>query len=132
MEPPGRSSTERHAALAFDPAQQDLLYLADASGNLRKSLDGGTTWEPVASSSPAALGLTALLIDPLDPAVFYAGTGGSGVWRSLDQGVTWQPFSAGLIAPAITCLDADPRNPRRLVACTQGGGLLEIQISPGS
>jgi hypothetical protein len=64
--------------------------------------------------------------------VFYAGTAGNGVWRSPDQGVTWQPFSTGFIAPAVTCLEADPRNPRRLVACTQGGGLLEIQISPGS
>jgi photosystem II stability/assembly factor-like uncharacterized protein len=120
------------AALAFDPAQQDLLYLADSSGNLRKSLDGGTTWEPVASAAGGGVGLTSLLIDPLDPVVFYAGTAGNGVWRSLDKGVTWQSFSTGFIAPMVTCLEADPRDPRRLVACTQGGGLMEIRISSGS
>ena len=117
------------AALAFDPATPDVLYLADTSGNFRKSRDGGTAWEPVGSVTDGGSGVTALLIDRLDPSVFYAGTFGQGVWRSLDQGVTWLPFSTGLVSPVITCLDADPRTPRRLVACTQGGGLLEIRIS---
>jgi len=119
-------------ALAFDPTTPDLLYAAGDLGDIQKSRDGGKTWETVASSIAGDYHLTALLMDRLDPSVLYAGTEGKGVWRSLDQGVTWQPFSTGLIAPLITCLEADPRNPRRIVACTQGGGLLEIQISPGS
>ena len=119
-------------ALAFDPTKPDLLYRADYSGVIRKSRDGGTTWEQVASAAGGGSPLTALLIDPLEPAVLYVGTASNGVWRSRDKGVTWQPFSTGIIAPAISCLEADPGNPRRLVACTQGGGLLEIRISSGS
>jgi photosystem II stability/assembly factor-like uncharacterized protein len=118
------------ADLAFDPVKKDFLYLADFSGSIRKSRDGGTTWEPVASSAAGGSSLSALLVDRTDPSVLYAGSWGNGVWRSLDQGVTWQPFSAGLIGPAVSCLEADPRNPRRLIACTRGGGLLEIVISP--
>lgn len=120
------------AALAFDPVQPDLLYVADTSGNLRKSLDGGTAWEPVANVAGVGVGLTALLIDCLDPSIFYAGTAERGVWRSLDRGATWQPLATGFFAPRVTCLEADPRNPRRLVACTLGGGLLEIRITSGS
>jgi photosystem II stability/assembly factor-like uncharacterized protein len=117
-------------ALAFDPVTPDLLYVADRIEGLRRSRDGGTTWETVVLSvGPSRL--TALLVDRLDPSVLYAGTDG-GVWRSRDQGATWEPFSTGLIAPQITCLEAYARNPRRLVACAEGGGLLEIRISSGS
>ena len=124
--------TDGASTLAFDPAQQDVLYAAGGSGIVRKSLDGGSTWEPLGPVTVTGDGVSALLVDRLDPSILYAGTTSQGVWRSLDQGVTWQPFSTGFFAPQVTCLEADPRNPRRLVACTLGGGLLEIQISPGT
>ena len=118
------------STLAFDPAQQDVLYTADGWGDVRKSLDGGTTWELLGPVTAAeGDGVSALLVDRLDPSILYAGTTSQGVWRSLDRGVTWQPLATGFFAPRVTCLEADPKNPRRLVACTQGGGLLEIQIS---
>ena len=81
---------------------------------------------------PAAAGVdrcTSLLVDRLEPSTLYLGTEGAGVLRSQDGGVTWASLEAGMIAPRITCLAADPRNPRHLVACTQGGGLLEIRLS---
>jgi photosystem II stability/assembly factor-like uncharacterized protein len=120
---------EYPVALAFDSTAPGLLYVADVFGDIRRSPDGGTTWETVASSVGGGDRLTSLLLDPLDPSVLYVGTAGNGVWRSRDQGVTWQPLSAGMIGPVITCLEADPREPRHLVACTQGGGLLEIRTS---
>ena len=116
-------------ALAFAPSTPGLLYVVDAFGALRKSHDGGTTWELVASGVAEGSYLSDLLVDPLDPAVLYVGTVGRGVWRSRDQGVTWQPYSTGLVSPTVFCLQADPHNPRRLVACTWGGGLLEIRTS---
>jgi photosystem II stability/assembly factor-like uncharacterized protein len=122
-------------ALSFDPVTPDLLYVVDLLGELRRSRDGGTTWEVVASPvSGDTIRLTALLVDRLDPSILYVGTDGfaSGVWRSLDQGATWQPFATGLVGPSITCLEAYVRNPRRLVICSQGGGLQEIRISSGS
>jgi hypothetical protein len=49
--------------------------------------------------------------------------------RSRDGGATWAPLASDLPAASIHCLEADPRNPRHLVACTEGGGLLEIRLS---
>lgn len=128
-------SSSEPVALAFDPVTPDLLYVADYLGEIRRSRDGGTTWEVVIASLGEYVRLTALLVDRLDPSILYAGSGGffgNAVWRSLDQGATWEPFSAGLPGPAITCLEAYARNPRRLIACTSGGGLQEMRISSGS
>ena len=120
------------SSLAFDPRTPDLLYLGTATGAVRRSRDGGRTWEHVSyvyrDDDPFSSILTALLVDPEDPAVLYAGSSGRGVWRSKDQGVTWEPLGDGMIAPIITCLEADPRDRHHLIACTQGGGLLEIRL----
>ncbi len=122
-------------ALSFDPVTPDLLYAADYFEGVRRSRDGGTTWELVGNPVFDRDRLTAVLVDRLDPSILYVGTesfSGTPVWRSLDGGVTWEPFSTGLPGPAITCLEAYARNPRRLVACTRGGGLQEMRISSGS
>ena len=115
------------AALALHPLDPDVLYLAaEAAREIWRSDDGGLTWEMVATGVGGGAALTTLLVDRVDPATLYLGTDGSGVWRSRDGGVTWAPFNPGLIAPRITCLKSKPENPRRLFACTWGGGLQEI------
>lgn len=125
--------TRGPAALASHPSTPGLLYLAtETGGEIWTSADDGLTWEKVAEDAGGGALLTSLLVDRIDPSILYLGTFGAGVWRSTDHGSTWEPFATGLIAPRITCLEADPRNPRRMVACTWGGGLLEIQISSGS
>jgi photosystem II stability/assembly factor-like uncharacterized protein len=116
--------------LAPDPTTPGLLYAATAFENaIWRSADDGITWKKIADGVGGGAELTEILVDRLDPSILYLGTFGTGVWRSNDGGVTWEPLAAGLFAPRITCLEADPRNPRRLVACTWGGGLLEIQLS---
>lgn len=118
------------AALALHPTDPDVAWLAtEATQEIWRSDNGGRTWKKVATGVGGGGELTALLVDRLDPSILYVGTNGSGVWRSTDGGLTWAPLSAGMIAPRITCLEAYPRNPRRIVACTWGGGLLEIQVS---
>ena len=119
------------AALAFDSKTPDLLYAADGNfGGIWRSRNGGLTWKQIAEVvGGSGKIVTALLVDALDPAILYLGTSGDGIWRSRDRGVTWEPFSTGINALYITCLEADPRNPRHLFACTQGGGLMEIRLS---
>jgi photosystem II stability/assembly factor-like uncharacterized protein len=116
-------------ALAFDPRTPGLLYLADSLGEIWRSRDSGTTWKRIARKAGGGAPPTELLVDASHPTTLYLGTGGAGVWRSRDSGVTWEPFSTGIIAPSITCLQAEPRNPRHLIACTRSGGLLEIRLS---
>ncbi len=120
------------AALAPHPTLPGVLYVAtQLSNEIWKSEDDGVTWNLVTeiiAGNPVQL--TALLVDRLDPSILYLGTFDDGVLRSTDGGATWAPLGAGMIAEQITCLEADPRNPRHLVACTWGGGLLEIRLQP--
>lgn len=117
-------------ALAFHPTLARVQVLATAFGGaIWKSVNQGTTWQRIAEGVGNDRLLTALLFDRVDPSVLYLGTDGAGVWRSLDGGVTWAPLSTGMIAPRITSLEIDPRNPRRLLAGTQGGGVLEIRLT---
>jgi hypothetical protein len=117
------------AALALHPADPDIVYLATENlGEIWRSGDGGLTWANVATGLGGGARLTSLLVDRLDPSILYLGTDGSGVWRSTNFGVTWSRLGTGLVAPRITCLEADPRNPRRILACTWGGGVEEIRV----
>ncbi len=82
-------------ALPDDPA---TLYVATASGGLWKSVNKGTTWQPLFDDQPVStFGDVALA--PSNPDVVWAGTGeqqnrqstswGNGVYRSTDGGRTW-------------------------------------------
>lgn len=121
---------QKPSAFAFHPTRRGTQVLATYyGGEIWKSVDQGTTWERIAEGIGNGIQLTALLFDRTNPSVLYLGTDGAGVWRSLDGGVTWAPLATGMIAPRITSLKADPRNPRGLLAGTQGGGVQEIQLT---
>ena len=118
------------AILASHPAIAGLHYLVtEEGGEIWRSLDDGVSWTKIAQGAGGGASPTTLRVDPLDPSNLYLGTFGNGVWRSSNGGVTWRPLNAGSTAPWITCLDADPRSPRHLIACTLGGGLMEIRLS---
>jgi len=75
------------------------IYIGSASGGVWKTVNEGTTWEPVFQRAPAtAIGDIAL--DPRNPDVLWVGTGeanifrssqaGAGVYRTVDGGKSWQ------------------------------------------
>ncbi len=75
-----------------------LLYAAAASGGVWKSINAGTTWEPVFDKqSTASIGDIALA--PSNPEIVWVGTGesnnqrssswGDGVYKSENGGKTW-------------------------------------------
>ncbi len=76
-----------------------LLYAAAASGGVWKSVNAGTTWEPVFDKqSTSSIGDIALA--PSNPEIVWVGTGeannqrssswGDGVYKSENGGRTWQ------------------------------------------
>lgn len=83
-------------ALPNDPA---ILYVATASGGLWKSVNKGTTWDPIFEGFPTST-FGDLALAPSNPSIIYAGTGeqnnrqstswGNGVYRSDDAGATWR------------------------------------------
>lgn len=83
---------------AVNPQNPFEYYVAVASGNIWKTTNNGTTFQPVFDNYNAyAIGC--LAIDPNNPNIVWAGTGennsqralgyGNGVYKTLDGGATW-------------------------------------------
>src|SRR5437016_2315642 len=77
----------------------DIIYVGAASGGVFKTVNGGTTWEPVFDNEVTST-IGDVTIAPSDPSVVWVGTGeannrqssswGNGVYKSTDGGKTWQ------------------------------------------
>ena len=89
----------RIAHLAVNPSNHSEVYAGVASGNIWKSINNGTTWQPVFDKY-GAYAIGCLTIDPNNHNVIWAGTGennhqralgwGDGVYRSDDAGDSWK------------------------------------------
>ncbi len=81
------------------PGKPDILYVGSASSGLYKSINGGTTFEPVFETG-GTLSIGAIAVQPDNPDVVYVGTGegavrnsisfGDGLYKSIDGGKTWK------------------------------------------
>jgi len=89
----------RIADFAVNPNNYSEFYVAAASGNIWKTTNNGTTFEPVFDSY-GAYSIGCLAIDPSNTNVVWAGTGennhqrelgyGDGVYLTLDGGKSWK------------------------------------------
>lgn len=89
----------RVADFAFHPSDDDVIYVAFASGGVWKTENRGTTWSSVFDKE-ASYAIGVVELDPRNPDTVWVGTGennsqrsvafGDGVYRSLDGGKTWQ------------------------------------------
>ena len=86
-------------AVVAPKGQNYTIYAATASGGLWRTVNEGTTWEPLFENGPStAIGDVALA--PSDANIIWIGTGeanifrssqaGCGVYKSVDGGKTWQ------------------------------------------
>ena len=96
----------RITALAADPTNVNVIYIAAAGGGVWKTVDGGTAWKPLTDLQATEF-MGAIAPAPSNPNVIYAGTGeanlgpsklaiardniyyGLGVLKSTDGGTTW-------------------------------------------
>ncbi len=75
------------------------IYVATASGGLWKTVNEGTTWEPVFEQAPST-SIGDVAISPSNPEIVWVGTGeanifrssqaGCGIYKSIDGGKSWQ------------------------------------------
>ena len=72
--PPERPVSGRVTAIAIDPHDSNVVYVAGAQGGVFRTLDGGQTWvELMARAKNVAIG--SITIDPSDPDDLLVGTG---------------------------------------------------------
>jgi len=89
----------RVADLAVHPTNEMIAYSATATGGLFKTIDGGTTWDPIFDQGDV-LTCGAVAVDPQNPETVWLGTGeanaisysvfGQGIFRSDNGGQTWE------------------------------------------
>jgi photosystem II stability/assembly factor-like uncharacterized protein len=88
----------RVADVAVVPTRPSTMYVASASGGLWKTVNNGTTWEPVFDGQ-GNLSLGAVAVSASHPDIVWVGTGeanprnsvaaGDGVYKSTNGGKTW-------------------------------------------
>ena len=76
----------------------ELFYVASASGGVWKTVNGGTTWEPIFDHQGSA-SIGDIAVAPSNPDIIWVGTGennnqrssswGDGVYKSENAGRTW-------------------------------------------
>ena len=112
-------------AVASNP---HIIFVGTASGGVFRSVNNGTTWEPVFDAQHA-LSIGDIAIAPSDPKVVWVGTGeannrqsstwGDGVYRSTDGGTSWH--SMGLReTQSIGRIVIDPHDPGTVFVAAVG------------
>ncbi|GAA4237652.1 hypothetical protein GCM10022291_25120 [Postechiella marina] len=155
----GQHSTATMAVHPKDPNTiYSLAWRQEHRGKLRKTTDGGKTWENISTilegSNPSYRGLVpqySLTIDPNNPKNMYFCTikkpiaevgdgtatltkGGLGFYRSFDGGYTWELSNKGFHKGAsVRRIQLDPKNPNTIYAALNDndGGLYKT-INKGS
>ncbi len=118
----------RIADIAIHPENPSTWYVAAGSGNLWKTTNRGTTWDPIFDEE-ASYSIGTVVVDPLNPNVVWVGTGenvsgrhvgwGDGVYKSLDAGKTWK--NMGLSASEhIGKILIDPRDSDVILVAAEG------------
>lgn len=113
---------------AVNPNNYHEFYAAVASGNVWKTTNSGTTWEPVFDNY-GSYSIGCVTLDPNNPHVVYVGTGennsqrsvswGDGVYRSEDGGKSFK--NIGLkTSEHIAKILIDPRDSKVIYIAAQG------------
>lgn len=118
----------RISDFAVNPKNYFEYYVAVASGNIWKTTNAGTTFEPVFDSY-GSYSIGCLAMDPNNSKVVWAGTGennhqrsvsyGDGVYKTTDGGKSWK--NMGLKESRhIGMIAIDPRNSNNVFVAAEG------------
>ncbi len=94
----------RIADIAIHPTDHSIWYVAVGSGGVWKTVNAGTTWEPIFDDE-SVYSTGCVVIDPSNPHTVWVGTGenvggrhvgfGDGIYRSTDGGANWTNMGLG-------------------------------------
>ena len=105
-----------------------VLYVATAGGGVWKTVNEGTTWEPIFQNA-ASTSIGDVTVDPSNPEVIWVGTGeanilrssmaGTGVYRSRDGGASFEHLGLGA-THTIARIVVDPRDSDTVYVAASG------------
>ncbi len=114
--------------LAVDPRNRARYFAAAASGGVWRTLNAGTTWEPVFDGE-GSYSIGCITLDPTNSNIVWVGSGennsqrsvayGDGVYRSADGGTTWKNMGLGR-SEHIGKILIDPRDGNVVYVAAQG------------
>ncbi|MDJ0710823.1 MAG: hypothetical protein QNJ14_10550 [Woeseiaceae bacterium] len=118
----------RIADIVIDPTDPSTWYVGVGSGGVWKTVNAGTTWEPIFDNE-GSYSIGCITLDPNDPNTVWVGTGenvsgrhvayGDGIYRSRDGGRTWE--NMGLEnSERIGMIRIDPRDSDTIFVAAQG------------
>ncbi len=121
-------SSGRVGDFAVNPADPAEYYVAVSSGGVWKTVNAGTTYEPVFDGE-GSFSIGCVTLDPRDPKIVWVGTGennsqrsvayGDGVYKSVDGGKHWS--NTGLKeSEHIGMIVVDPRDSDVVYVAAQG------------
>lgn len=88
------------------PDAPDRVFAGTVDSGLRRSADGGETWESVGDFETR---VTAVTVSPHDPSDVWAGTEPSAVYRSRDGGDSWSQCEGLMDLPSAERWSFPPR-----------------------
>ena len=112
--------TGRLTAIAIHPANESVIYVGSPGGGIWKSVNAGSTWQPLTDNNSLWMSVFALTIDPTDQNIVYAGTSGNGIIKSTNAGATWAAAGAGPTG-TIRKILIHPSAPNIVFACASNG-----------
>lgn len=114
--------------IAVNPQNRSIRYVGMASGNVWKTMNAGTTWQPIFDDY-GSFSIGVVTLDPNDPNVIWLGTGennsqrsvgyGDGVYKSVDAGKSWQHMGLKT-SEHIGKIIVDPRDSKVVYIASQG------------
>ena len=114
--------------IAFDPNNQDIIWIGSPAGGLWKSVDGGSNWTTGTDNLPV-IGVSSIAIDPTNTQNMLIVTGDAhasdtysiGILKSTDGGNTWNTTSLSYNVSQelrINKVIINPNNPDSVYAVT--------------
>lgn len=118
----------RIADFAVNPQKPEEYYVAVASGHIWKTVNNGTTWNPIFDNY-GSYSIGCIVIDPSNTNVLWTGTGennhqralgyGDGVYKSTDGGKSWKNMGLKQ-SRQIGGIVVDPRNSNVVYVAAEG------------
>lgn len=109
----------RITCIAVYPADTTIIYVSSPGGGIWKSVNSGTTWQPLTDNNSSYMNIFHLAIDPTNSNIVYAAINGGGVIKTTNGGASWSATGGGPSGTKKILID--PSNTNIIFATSNSG-----------